>query len=951
MRLLITFVVLTFCAPFAGADEIGLIRLGEPWRFIRGTNEPSSPTNVWKQQGFDDSRWETGISGFAPSGDEGTAFPANPSFRSAYFRKTFTVADPGSVRWLMLRLDYASGFVAYLNGQEILRRGLAGGSISYNTYATNHVRGTAEVFNVSAYLPLLTPGENLLAIQLHRAANTNLVLVPELRANFQRGPFVSNASTNSIQIIWQTPVLSDSVVEFGMDEAVGSSVTNSTLVTNHVVTLANLLPGQRYYYRVRSSTGTESVVSPISAFQTLKLEGDVSFAVVADTHEATPSRFRIADLLANLGTDIVLHAGDTVQRFFTEGFADTRWFSIHEPQMRGTPFYISFGNHDFLGGTNHSKAMLEALYLPTNKLTGTEHFYSFDHGDAHFVSLLVPSMEAFPGIEPFVLTNNSAQYRWMTNDLATSDKPWKIVFMHSPILGSGGHRTEDANDNGRADRLELQEMLLPVFKRYGVQAVFSGHDHDYERSIPMNGVHCFVAGGGGAIIKYSIRERDYLCAHFWRNNHVLKARITGDTLRIDAYDEFGQLFDQAVITRAPPTNQVFAATWNSPVIDTIPANDGDGNIIGQAFDFVGTPIPAMSGEFSNLGDMWVNNDATNLYVGFAHSLLRTSDNLFLFIESPRQSGVSSMNGLGNGLVDPTGQGADGLDFLHNLSFTNFAPSVACLLGDEKADGQFRSFARPSLARNIGQGVFRLGANLTDVTGARVQQFNLSPQPVSEGAHQGAGAEQNADFIELAIPYAALGGLHPGDGIKIGAVVGGAMLNTNSQTRELDRGFLGMALHGSGTNLTKLEGLTVQLADYPADLDTDGDGLKDRWEVANGLDRLSAAGNDGAGGDPDEDGMNNGQEQSSGTNPRERGSVLSVQAQMLDAQRVLISWSAVPGRTYEVQWTPALGEAYRVVVAEGLPRMAGTVNESVELHLPSLVSQPATVFFRIQVVPP
>lgn len=263
-------------------------------------------------------------------------------------------------------------------------------------------------------------------------------------------------------------------------------------------------------------------------------------------------------------------------------------------------------------------------------MTGTKHFYSFDHGDVHFVSLLVPTLEPFAGIEPYLLTNNSVQYRWLTNDLAASSKPWKIAFMHSPILGSGGHRTEDADGNGRADRLQLQEMLLPIFQRYGVQAVFSGHDHDYERSIPTNGVHCFVAGGGGSVIMYSIQERDQLCAHFWRNHHALKVRVTGDVLRMEAFDEFGELFDTAVIGRAPPPRQEWVAAWNSPTIETTPANDGDGNIVGQKFGFTGTGIPAMSGDFSDLGELWVNNDATNLYVGMAHTLLRSSDNIFLF---------------------------------------------------------------------------------------------------------------------------------------------------------------------------------------------------------------------------------------------------------------------------------------------------------------------------------
>jgi hypothetical protein len=116
-----------------------------------------------------------------------------------------------------------------------------------------------------------------------------------------------------------------------------------------------------------------------------------------------------------------------------------------------------------------------------------------------------------------------------------------------------------------------------------------------------------------------------------------------------------------------------------------------------------------------------------------------------------------MAGLGNGTLDPEGQGADGLDCLENLSFTNFTPAIGCILGDEYGDGQFRSFLRTNvsagfpqgisnLALNIGQGVFRLNAGLRDVPGALVQQFNRSPQ--TNGAGMPYNFEQNADIAYI-----------------------------------------------------------------------------------------------------------------------------------------------------------------------------------------------------------
>jgi hypothetical protein len=358
----LVFCTLALLATSAQGDDISLVRVGEAWRHYRGTDEPSAPVTAWRTLGFDDSSWPEGTSAFSTTAYSATAeatlwnqLPPSPLCRSFYIRRKFTVADPQAVKWLVLRLDYTHGFVAYLNGQEILRRGLTNDPVAHDDYADYHFSGVAEDFDVSAFSGLLNEGENLLAIQVHTAVTnppgygSSMRLVPELLANFQRGPFVANASTNSIQVIWRTPVAADSIVEFGTNQNLGTEVSDPTLTTNHVLMLTDLLPGAQYFYRVRNTAGEVTVVSPLLSFRTFKPSGDFTFLVTADGGDGAAVKYQVADLMAQTPADLVFHCGDIVYDYFSVGREDYRCLSAYGPQMRSVPFYFSMGNHDVDG--------------------------------------------------------------------------------------------------------------------------------------------------------------------------------------------------------------------------------------------------------------------------------------------------------------------------------------------------------------------------------------------------------------------------------------------------------------------------------------------------------------------------------------------------------------------------------------------------------------------------
>ena len=938
------------------ADELSLVRVGDEWRFLRGTNEPSSPVTAWRELTFNDSSWSEGRSGFSTiflqDGLEATLWPQTPACRSFFLRRKFSVVDPQTVKWMLLRLDYDDGFVAYLNGHEIARRGLTNEPVAFDDWASYHPGGAAEEFDVSNFANLLNAGDNVLAIQIHTSPTNppglpnSLRVVPELMANFTRGPFLQNVSTDRVVIIWRTLIAADGIVEFGTNQNLGTQVCDTNILTEHIIAVTNLLPGTQYFYRVRSTSGSNTAASSLFSFHTFKEHGDFNFLVLADSGTGSANQYKLAALMNQTDPDLVLHCGDVIYDAFLFGREDFRCFSVYGPQMRSVPFYFTMGNHELEHGAN-GVPYLASFHLPTNSVSGTQHYYSFDHAGAHFVSLLIPTLGSFPALAGFEFTNGSPQYCWLTNDLATTTKPWKFVFFHSPLANSGNHRFDDENGNNIYDRLDLQEILLPVVSKYGVQLIFSGNDHDFERSNPINGVHQIVTGGGGGYLRAEF-ERDAACSQFYLLNHFTKVSVQGDTLFLEAVGTNGVAFDHMTLQRALPPAQLYQASWHSPVIETEAANDGHGNINGQTFDFTGTPIPTMGGDFSNLGRIFVNNDATHLFIGFDQAMIYSDNNIFLFLESPRLSGVTNLIGLGSSPAF-TVEGVKGLDFLENLTFTNFNPCVAVLLGDEYADANDRMFSRPNLGlTNLGQGVFRLDTSFTDVPGTRLQQFNRSPQ-VLEPPFQLFYREQNANFIKVAIPFDQLGGLRPGDIIKIAAVVGGPDFDTNQQTRQLDTRFLGSSLSGSGQSNVVLGAVSVRLALDPLG-DEDGDGLLNAWEMAHGLDPFSAEGDNGAMGDPDGDGFTNLQEQAAGTDPRDPASTLRLSLMPLASGTNRLAWSSVVGIRYQLEISQDLPLGFTNHPSPFFPYTASGTNAVFYDNLFPFDSGIPVLFYRLRVVP-
>ena len=972
------------------------------WKYLEGKAEASTPTTAWRELAFDDAHWKEGRSGFSIGYgryDAPTAlWGMIGNYHSLFLRKKFTLQDEQWIKSLVIRVDYRDGFVAYLNGTEIARRGIAGElgqPVPFNALASAHYRGNPELIDLEPYKQLLVKGENILAVQAHDdSINSNgFAFHVELLANVVRGPIIESTTTTDTKIAWQTLKPTTSVIEYGLTTSLGKRIESEILTTDHVLQLIDLEPNTTYHYRVGGVAGEISRFSKTSSFKTLKSRGPVQLMLLGDSGSGNLLQHKFAKVIRDNQPDAILHAGDVVYNFKSgppNYYNDFRHFSAFKNHMKSVPYFTTIGNHELYHG---DEAYLNAFHLPTNNLptlglktsnldypfSGTEHFYSFDVGDAH-VSVLYNPWYAHHNF-----SKDTNQLHWLTNDLATTSKPWKLILGHFPVASSAGHGWSDYDGNSLPDAVDFGNTIYPIVAKYGVDLMLAGHSHSFEKFNPVAGCISVVCGSSSS--SYPFHRFSPGTSQFWggSKNFVARININGDQLKLDGLDPDGKVLDWLVINKKIPKRDWWDSAWHSPLIESSQIKNGGKNIQDQAFDLIGKPIPTVSGERANLGQVRVNNDSTHLYIGFEQAMIGPSQNIFLFIESPGQDGVANLAGLGNGKVEFSGEGGDGLDFLENLTFTNFKPSVAAILGDERADNQTRHFGRPGFTINVrtgenqediaavsfplGQGVFHLDKTFSNVAGAHFQQFNRSPQVSPPKEWTDANFyESDANFIELAIPYTALGNLQPDDKITIGAVVGTGGINTQPQFqyRQLDSTYLGENLTLNQNSFYQLEGLKVRLAinpdpdndglltaremelgTDPDKRDTDGDLLPDGWEVARGLDPLQHDGDAALELDPDGDGVSTAEELAAGTDPLDGDSYIVLRVETTDAG-IRLHWHAVPGASYQVITAEKAAGPYEAV---GLAqKIEGEAAAEMELPIPAAqLNQPAS-YYRLQLTP-
>jgi acid phosphatase type 7 len=334
-----------------------------------------------------------------------------------------------------------------------------------------------------------------------------------------RDQYVQNVSVRSAVIAWMSEEPGAGFVQYGETPELEHERGDGRIGKRHAVTLSGLRPSSRYYYRVAGA-------QKIASFRTAP-EGPGSsftFAVVGDSGTGSKAQQAVAGLLERMQPDLILHTGDVVYPKGDDADYDPKFFAPYRRIIEGVPIFPSLGNHDV--ETENGAPYLENFHLPRNNPEDTGRYYSFDWGNAHFVALDSELYYDDEGGDP------ERQKAWLERDLGETRQPWKFVFFHRPPYSSSEHGSD----------LMVREDLEPVLARHGVDLVFNGHDHDYERTVQIRGVTYVVTGGGGKDL-YEAGESEWT-AFSRSTHHAVRVRLDGARLRLEAIEPSGVVVDR-----------------------------------------------------------------------------------------------------------------------------------------------------------------------------------------------------------------------------------------------------------------------------------------------------------------------------------------------------------------------------------------------------------------------
>ena len=249
----------------------------------------------------------------------------------------------------------------------------------------------------------------------------------------------------------------------------------------------------------------------------------LKFAVLGDFGDGSREQYQTAAQMVKLRAafpyEFVITVGDNIYGSERPQDFVRKFETPYKPLLdAGVRFYASLGNHD---------SREQRFY----KLFGMDgkQYYTFkpDKQSVRFIALESTYLEP-------------DQVDWLQKELEGSREDWKIPYFHHPPYSSGGRH---------GSHMQHRETLEPLFLKFNVSVVFTGHDHIYERTHPQQGIVYFVVGSGGKLRRGNLDNTGLTAVGFATDRAFLVAEIDGDEMFFNAISRTGQIIDSGTIVR------------------------------------------------------------------------------------------------------------------------------------------------------------------------------------------------------------------------------------------------------------------------------------------------------------------------------------------------------------------------------------------------------------------
>jgi hypothetical protein len=247
----------------------------------------------------------------------------------------------------------------------------------------------------------------------------------------------------------------------------------------------------------------------------------VRFAVIGDMgtgdRAATEVAAQVFRFYKPFPFTFVLLLGDNIYGSERPQDFERKFERPYQPLLdAGVQFRAALGNHDDQN---------QRFYKPFGM--GGERYYTFTEGNVRF----------------FVLDSDYLdpdQVKWLEKELAGAKAgDWKIAYFHHPLYTTAR----------RGPSVELRKILEPIFVKHGVNVVFTGHEHIYERLKPQGGIYYWVTGGAAKLRRGDTRPGALTEKTYDADQTFMLVEIVGNALYFQTISRTGETVDKGAIQR------------------------------------------------------------------------------------------------------------------------------------------------------------------------------------------------------------------------------------------------------------------------------------------------------------------------------------------------------------------------------------------------------------------